>query len=179
MNSQQLSSLHTLSLSVRLRMNDEDLRSQLLRRLRVGARVSVGRNIATVRYVGPIRGRNEEWVGFEWDDPGRGKHDGSHEGVRYFTCAYHPNAGSFVRLTKLLEAADSISLGCSLENAIYAKYKVSALEGQKITDTEPTSVLVGEREALETAAMDGSLSQASFVGMNISMLVRSSNSEMI
>ena len=22
----------------------------------------------------------------EWDDPTRGKHDGSHAGVRYFTC---------------------------------------------------------------------------------------------
>ena len=153
-------------------MNDEHLRSQLLRRLRVGARVSVGRNIATVRYVGPIRGRNEEWVGFEWDDPGRGKHDGSHEGVRYFTCVYHPNAGSFVRLTKLLEAADSISLGCSLESAIYDKYKVSTQVQN--ADSEPTRVLVGEREALETAAMDGSLSQASFVGMNISMLVSNS-----
>lgn len=159
-------------------MND-DLRSLLVRRLRVGARVSVGRNVATVRYVGPIQGRNDEWVGFEWDDPDRGKHDGSHDGVRYFTCVYHPHAGSFVRLTKLLEAVDSITLGCSLENAIYAKYKVPTLTSHNATLTShgdqdpsgPAPVLVGEQEALDKAAVDGSLSQASFVGMGISSLV--------
>ena len=27
-----------------------------------------------------------EWYGIEWDDPDRGKHDGTHEGVKYFEC---------------------------------------------------------------------------------------------
>ena len=25
------------------------------------------------------------WIGVEWDDPSRGKHDGVHEGHRYFS----------------------------------------------------------------------------------------------
>lgn len=28
------------------------------------------------------------WLGVEWDHPSRGKHDGSHDGVQYFTCRY-------------------------------------------------------------------------------------------
>lgn len=26
------------------------------------------------------------WLGVEWDEPDRGKHDGSHDGVQYFSC---------------------------------------------------------------------------------------------
>lgn len=26
------------------------------------------------------------WLGVEWDQPDRGKHNGSHSGVQYFTC---------------------------------------------------------------------------------------------
>ena len=42
---------------------------------------------ATVRYVGPVVGQDGEWIGVEWDDPTRGKHDGSYGGERYFECA--------------------------------------------------------------------------------------------
>lgn len=27
-----------------------------------------------------------EWLGVEWDDPSRGKHSGTHEGIEYFKC---------------------------------------------------------------------------------------------
>jgi len=33
----------------------------------------------------------------EWDDPTRGKHDGSHAGVRYFTCVTTDGATPGVR----------------------------------------------------------------------------------
>lgn len=87
----------------------------------VGRRVACDGERATVLYVGPIpptEGENRSkisprnhnnrpgdtlakqddsyltsglWLGVEWDHPSRGKHDGSHEGVQYFTCRYgHP-----------------------------------------------------------------------------------------
>lgn len=28
------------------------------------------------------------WLGVEWDNPERGKHNGTHEGVQYFTCRW-------------------------------------------------------------------------------------------
>lgn len=52
---------------------------------------------ATVRYVGSVSGAmpEEGWVGLEWDMEGRGKHDGSAKGTRYFQCP--AGKGSFVR----------------------------------------------------------------------------------
>lgn len=55
-----------------------------------GRRLSFHRAQCTVRYVGPVKGTQGDWLGVEWDDPSRGKHDGSHSGVRYFECRYGP-----------------------------------------------------------------------------------------
>lgn len=49
-------------------------------------RIQVDNQIATVLYVGPVPPTKGEWIGVEWDNISRGKHDGFHEGVRYFTC---------------------------------------------------------------------------------------------
>jgi dynactin complex subunit len=54
----------------------------------VGQRKSFASALCTVRYIGPVEGTEKEWLGVEWDDPLRGKHDGEHKGVRYFTCKW-------------------------------------------------------------------------------------------
>ena len=51
-----------------------------------GQRLSLKKQLCTVRYVGPVADKPGEWLGVEWDDPSRGKHDGTHDGVQYFTC---------------------------------------------------------------------------------------------
>ncbi|XP_015166877.1 tubulin-folding cofactor E isoform X2 [Solanum tuberosum] len=53
------------------------------------------RRIGTVKYVGAVEGYGGNWVGVDWDN-GDGKHDGSHNGVRYFE-AQGPKSASFVR----------------------------------------------------------------------------------
>ncbi|TWU77106.1 hypothetical protein ED733_008200 [Metarhizium rileyi] len=66
-----------------------------------GQRVSYGGALCTVRYVGEVAGTTGSWLGVEWDDSTRGKHDGSHKGVRYFTCLSRSStAASFVRPTR-------------------------------------------------------------------------------
>ncbi len=53
----------------------------------VGQRLSFDGALCTVRYVGPVAGTSGgAWLGVEWDDPTRGKHDGVHKGERYFQC---------------------------------------------------------------------------------------------
>ena len=51
-----------------------------------GTRFSYSGYIGTVRFVGKVDGTNGAWLGVEWDDPRRGKHDGVKDGKRYFTC---------------------------------------------------------------------------------------------
>lgn len=55
---------------------------------RIGGRLSFGGALCTVRYVGPVESTRGDWLGVEWDEPSRGKHDGCHKGVRYFQCGY-------------------------------------------------------------------------------------------
>ncbi len=52
----------------------------------IGQRLSFDGAICTVRYIGEVVGTSGAWLGVEWDDPVRGKHDGSHKGTRYFQC---------------------------------------------------------------------------------------------
>jgi dynactin complex subunit len=54
--------------------------------LSVGTRLSYGGDLCTVRYLGEVKGTKGEWLGVEWDDALRGKHDGQAGGVRYFEC---------------------------------------------------------------------------------------------
>ena len=54
-----------------------------------GQRLSTKGERYTVRYVGPVKGKAGQWLGVEWDDPTRGKHFGTHDGVEYFKCEYY------------------------------------------------------------------------------------------
>nr|XP_020511636.1 tubulin-specific chaperone E isoform X1 [Labrus bergylta]XP_020511637.1 tubulin-specific chaperone E isoform X1 [Labrus bergylta]XP_029137479.1 tubulin-specific chaperone E isoform X1 [Labrus bergylta] len=74
----------------------------------VGRRVSCDGERATVRYVGSVPPTAGLWLGVEWDNPERGKHDGSHNGVQYFTCR-HPKGGSFVRPAKVSFGVDYLT----------------------------------------------------------------------
>ena len=60
-----------------------------------GQRLSFSGALCTVRYVGTIEATKGDWLGVEWDEPGRGKHDGSHKGIRYFECRYEIKNGIF------------------------------------------------------------------------------------
>lgn len=52
----------------------------------VGTRLSYNSELCTVKYIGPIPQWSVTAYGVEWDDPERGKHDGTLAGKRYFMC---------------------------------------------------------------------------------------------
>ncbi|ETS87953.1 hypothetical protein PFICI_01781 [Pestalotiopsis fici W106-1] len=76
--------------------------------VKVGDRLSYDGAICTVRYLGEVAGTSGSWIGVEWDDATRGKHDGSHKGTRYFSCkSKSPTAASFVRPTRSADRPQS------------------------------------------------------------------------
>ncbi|KII88144.1 hypothetical protein PLICRDRAFT_41270 [Plicaturopsis crispa FD-325 SS-3] len=82
----------------------------------VGTRIALSGYLGTIRFVGNVDGTNGVWLGVEWDDPKRGKHDGVKDGKRYFSCRYSNNSGSFIR------PSASIVYGRSFLQALTAKY---------------------------------------------------------
>ncbi|XP_061483356.1 uncharacterized protein LOC133385083 isoform X2 [Rhineura floridana] len=56
----------------------------------------------TVKYLGPLFGREEDYLGIELEDNQVGRHDGTFQGTRYFLCA--PNKGVFVNFSKIIIA---------------------------------------------------------------------------
>jgi dynactin complex subunit len=52
----------------------------------IGQRLSLKSQTCTVRYIGQVADKQGQWLGVEWDDASRGKHDGTHQRVSYFKC---------------------------------------------------------------------------------------------
>lgn len=50
----------------------------------VNDRIECNEEFGTVKYIGPVDGAQDIWLGIDWDNPERGKHDGSVNGKRYF-----------------------------------------------------------------------------------------------
>lgn len=88
----------------------------------VGERISIRNkssdevSLGTIRFVGSLSGKEGTWVGVEWDDPHRGKHDGSFDGIRYFQCQYEPASASFLN-------ANKVHRGSTLTDAFRERYQ--------------------------------------------------------
>ncbi|KAK1755181.1 hypothetical protein QBC47DRAFT_323971 [Echria macrotheca] len=84
----------------------------------IGQRRSYDGALCTVRYTGEVAGTSGSWLGVEWDDGSRGKHDGQHNGVRYFSCkSKSPTAASFVRPTRAVDVPQTFVSALQLKYA--------------------------------------------------------------
>lgn len=54
----------------------------------IGSRVDCEGHRGTVKYVGTVGNTKGQWLGIDWDDPIRGKHNGTYDGVEYFQTWY-------------------------------------------------------------------------------------------
>eukprot|EP00878_Enallax_costatus_P024011 GHUV01025598.1.p1 GENE.GHUV01025598.1~~GHUV01025598.1.p1 ORF type:complete len:427 (+),score=132.20 GHUV01025598.1:268-1548(+) len=138
----------------------------------VGERLLIAKERATARYVGAVEGHDGTWVGVEWDDASRGKHDGSVGGKRYFTCqSAAPTAASFIRINK-------VSQGTSLVGALVLRYTNQLAEGQAAGDgqvyihaggkSKINFRLVGEDQVTQHQSRIDLLTSGRLVGANVS-----------
>lgn len=105
----------------------------------LGRRLSYEGVLCTVRYHGTLSDTEGVWLGVEWDDVTRGKHDGAHHGVQYFSClSAAATAASFLRPTRMYDDARSFL------DALRFKY---AGEQPKVSKTG-----IAEKQADDTTA---------------------------
>ncbi|XP_066473109.1 tubulin-specific chaperone E isoform X2 [Tiliqua scincoides] len=111
----------------------------------VGRRILCNGEYGTVLYVGSVPPTTGLWLGVEWDNSQRGKHNGSHEGIQYFKCR-HPLGGSFIRPNKANFGVDFLS-------AVKKKYGLNEDE-QDADSGKQKSLLVIGKKTVETVGFD-------------------------
>lgn len=99
-----------------------------LEEVAVGTRVSCDGHYGVVRYCGPVVDTKGTWLGIEWEDPNRGKHNGCHHGVQYFHTRSEMG-GSFIRPQKVDQTL-------SVADAVREKYfsTLSGLQGPSLDE---------------------------------------------
>ena len=87
----------------------------------LGRRIENLKEISTVKYVGPLKHQTDRadadqvWLGIQWDNPERGKHNGTVEGYQYFICDDGLNSGSLLK-------HDKANFGINIFDGIHIKY---------------------------------------------------------
>jgi len=137
--------------------------------IEVGMRIESEGYYGTVRFVGNLQKGDTAkvdpdliWVGIEWDKHTRGKHDGSYDGVRYFS-ARHSSGGSFLRPQKC-------NFGVSFMSALVSRYcgpsvntklsEISVFMQTQVSEVPPVSAVdIQQRKCwlskLNTASLQG------------------------
>ena len=95
----------------------------------LGKRVELNEKIAKIKYVGPLKHKkeikeNEIWLGLEWEDKARGKHNGTVEGYEYFKTLNGDNSGSLIKMTK-------VNIGQTFKGALGYKYNFYEEKGNE------------------------------------------------
>ncbi|RKP18939.1 RNI-like protein [Rozella allomycis CSF55] len=89
----------------------------------VGKRFCIeNRYKGTILFQGNLENVEGTWLGIEWDDLERGKHNGEHKGVKYFNPKV-ANCGSFVKMND--KFINNANFGTSFLAALSEKYSAS------------------------------------------------------
>jgi tubulin-specific chaperone E len=80
----------------------QNITATQIQQLRIGRRYLHVASLepCTLRFIGHLPSTSDEsttWLGVEWDNPSRGKHSGTHQGIQYFETEQE-GAGSFIKV---------------------------------------------------------------------------------
>ncbi|KRZ61258.1 Tubulin-specific chaperone E [Trichinella nativa] len=103
---------------------DNYMRRNKIPEMVIGCRVRHRGARGVVKFCGRIGSLDGEWLGIEWDEKSRGKHDGTYQNVRYFETSA-PQSGSFMR-------PNTVEYGCSFVEA----GKERIIEGTNVSQWE-------------------------------------------
>lgn len=158
--------------------------TSIIMELAIGQRIRVTPScqsaIATVRYIGGLDGHPGTWVGLEWDDPTRGKNDGSVDGKRYFVCQWvvehhgvdddqQQNPASFIKMSRLQTCT---STGLSMCEAMEERY----IRGLPNTGQSTQGVEIAPHQPVATSLVElMQQSKITLQHMDVSSVVRWGN----
>ena len=117
----------------------------------LGRRLSFSGTLCTVRYVGPVEGTKGDWLGVEWDEPSRGKHDGSHEDVRYFECRYK-DQGSLVSIGSFVSICSKNTVCLRLRLTSLSAWTHTSYESGRSTSATAASFIRPSRTSDQPAS---------------------------
>jgi dynactin complex subunit len=124
----------------------------------INDRVCVNSNFGTVKYSGDIAGKPGTWLGIEWDDPSRGKGDGSVDGVRYFQsrsvlrCSF--DLATLIQLIYCLSSPTGASfLRSSAPSLVRGRTFIAALRDKYIEEKHDESGI----ESITLGSSDGAI----------------------
>ncbi|XGW28810.1 hypothetical protein V3C99_008534 [Haemonchus contortus] len=126
--------------------------------VKLGDRISVGGYGAVVKYIGEVSGHPGVWVGVEWDNPERGKHNGVVNGVRYFETS-SPKGGSLVNIhnvspgVDLLTAISNRYADAVDENVFVVSSKAVELVGMHSTSKKQSDIFELKHIVLESCSV--------------------------
>lgn len=92
----------------------------------IGRRIECDGHRGTVCWIGELPPAQGKWYGIDWDDASRGRHDGSHNNIKYFDTR-HPTSGSFVRPAK-------VKTGMTFEAAVRGRYQDDTTIESEVTE---------------------------------------------
>ncbi|KRZ25423.1 Tubulin-specific chaperone E [Trichinella pseudospiralis] len=137
---------------------DHHMRRNKIPEMVIGCRVRHRDARGVVKFCGRIGLLDGEWLGIDWDERSRGKHDGTYQNVRYFETSA-PQSGSFMR-------PDTVEYGCSFVEA--GKERIAECtnisQWEKIESFGSTKADASEkiRKEMSCLCLDGTL--VSFAG---------------
>ncbi|RMZ79222.1 hypothetical protein DV738_g3466, partial [Chaetothyriales sp. CBS 135597] len=137
-----------------------------------GQRLSYDGALCTVRYFGRLANLKGDWLGVEWDQPGRGKHNGTHQGERVFHClSKSDKVASFIRPSRrtdptrtLLEALKfkygsntTTSSDKDLGGVDHSEVEIVHISGKAVEEIgfDKVQKQLSDFEALQIVLLDG------------------------
>ncbi|KAG6854713.1 hypothetical protein C0991_002426 [Blastosporella zonata] len=83
-------------------------------------RITLAGYLGTVRYTGPVQGTSGTWLGVEWDDPKRGKHDGVKDAL----------TSKYIEALHGSSSQEQVILGSSKGNIIVEAVNLDKIRGK-------------------------------------------------